>query len=99
MTTGGSPYIVLAGHPCPGLQSTRIRALTCGENPVGPRGVCTSAHTPVATGQSSRREVLGELRGTLGRLGYLSAGGGKAMFVAAADLSMLYGPPQTSCYT
>ena len=35
----------------------------------------------------------GELCGALGRLGYLCAGGGKAMFVAAADLSMLYGPP------
>ena len=30
----------------------------------------------------------GELRGVLGRLGYLCTGGGKAMFVAAADLSM-----------
>ena len=31
----------------------------------------------------------GELRGALGRLGYLCAEGGKAMFVAAADSSML----------
>ena len=34
----------------------------------------------------------GELRGALGRLGYLCAEGGKAMFVAAADLFMLLGP-------
>ena len=34
----------------------------------------------------------GELRGALGRLGYLCAGGAKAMFVAAADHSMLPGP-------
>ena len=37
-----------------------------------------------------------ELRGALGRLGYLCAGGAKAMFVAAADhtvaCSMLPGP-------
>ena len=33
----------------------------------------------------------GELRGALGRLGYLCAEGGKAKFVAAADLSMLWG--------
>ena len=31
----------------------------------------------------------GELRGALGRLGYLCAGGAKAIFVAAADHSML----------
>ena len=31
----------------------------------------------------------GELRGALGRLGYLCAEGGKAKFVAAADCSML----------
>ena len=31
----------------------------------------------------------GELRGALGRLGYLCAEGGKAQFVAAADLFML----------
>ena len=40
----------------------------------------------------------GELRGALGRLGYLCAGGGKAMFVAAADHSTLPVPsraPQT----
>ena len=30
----------------------------------------------------------GELRGALGRLGYLCAEGGKAIFVAAADLSL-----------
>ena len=34
----------------------------------------------------------GELRGALGRLGYLCAGGGNAMFVAAADHSTLPGP-------
>ena len=34
----------------------------------------------------------GELRGALGRLGYLCARGAKAMFVAAADHSMLPGP-------
>ena len=34
----------------------------------------------------------GELRGALGRLGYLCAEGGKAKFVAAADLFMLLGP-------
>ena len=33
-----------------------------------------------------------ELRSALGRLGYLCAGGAKAMFVAAADHSMLPGP-------
>ena len=33
----------------------------------------------------------GELSGVLGRLGYLCAGGGKAMFVVAADCTMLYG--------
>ena len=43
--------------------------------------------------------VSGELRGALGRLGYLCAGGAKAIlgakaiFVAAADLSMLPVPP------
>ena len=36
--------------------------------------------------------ALGELCGALGRLGYLCAEGGKAMFVAAADLSMLTVP-------
>ena len=36
---------------------------------------------------------LGELRGALGRLGYLCTRGGKAMFVAAADHSMLPVPP------
>ena len=36
--------------------------------------------------------VPGELRGALGRLGYLCAEGGTAKFVAAADLFMLYGP-------
>ena len=35
----------------------------------------------------------GELRGALGRLGYLCARGAKAMFVAAADHSMLPVPP------
>ena len=34
----------------------------------------------------------GELRGALGGLGYLCAGGAKAIFVAAADHSMLPGP-------
>ena len=34
----------------------------------------------------------GELRGALGRLGYLCAKGGKAKFVAAADCSLLLGP-------
>ena len=33
--------------------------------------------------------ALGELHGALGRLGYLCAEGGKAMFVAPNDLSML----------
>ena len=33
----------------------------------------------------------GELRGALGRLGYLCAEGRKAKFVAAADLSMPWG--------
>ena len=36
-----------------------------------------------------KASVPGKLRGALGRLSYLCAGGGKAMFVAAADLSML----------
>ena len=36
--------------------------------------------------------ALGELRGALGRLGYLCARGAKAIFVAAADHSMLPGP-------
>ena len=35
----------------------------------------------------------GELRSALRRLGYLCAEGGKAMFVVAADLRMLHGPP------
>ena len=41
-----------------------------------------------------RRWAVGELRGALGRLGYmyLCAGGGKAMFVAVADHNMLPGP-------
>ena len=38
-----------------------------------------------------RLSTFGELCGALGRLGYLCAGGGnKAMFVAAADPTMLY---------
>ena len=36
----------------------------------------------------------GKLRGALGRLGYLCAGGAKAMFVAAADHSTLPVPPR-----
>ena len=35
----------------------------------------------------------GELRGALGRLGYLCARGAKAIFVVAADHSMLPVPP------
>ena len=35
----------------------------------------------------------GELRGALGRLGYLCAGGGKAMFVGAQSCSVLLVPP------
>ena len=36
---------------------------------------------------SLQASAPGELRGALGRLGYLCTGGGKAMFVAAPDLS------------
>ena len=35
--------------------------------------------------QKPRRRASSDLRGALGRLGYLCAGGAKAMFVAAAD--------------
>ena len=35
----------------------------------------------------------GELRGALGRLGYLCVGGAKAMFVAAQSCSLLPVPP------
>ena len=34
----------------------------------------------------------GELRGAMGRLGYLCAEGGKAKFVVDAGRTMLYGP-------
>ena len=37
-------------------------------------------------GTALQASAPGELRGALGRLGYLCAEGGKAMFVAAADL-------------
>ena len=41
---------------------------------------------------SKPRRRASSARGALGRLGYLCVGGGKAMFVAAADHSMLPGP-------
>ena len=48
---------------------------------------------PRSASMALQASAPGELRGALGRLGYLCAEGGKAKFVAAADLSMLYGPP------
>ena len=53
---------------------------------------------PRSVSMALQASAPGELRGSLGRLGYLCAGVGKAyyrvMFVAAADLSMLsYSPP------
>ena len=53
---------------------------------------------PRSASMALQASAPGELRGALGRLGYLCAGGAKAMFVAAADHSMLLGPstaPQT----
>ena len=44
---------------------------------------------PRSASMALQASASGELRGALGRLGYLCAGGGKAMFVVAADLSML----------
>ena len=44
---------------------------------------------PRSASMALQASAPGELRGALGRLGYLCAEGGKAMFVAAADLSML----------
>ena len=44
---------------------------------------------PRSASMALQASAPGELRGALGRLGYLCAGGGKAMFVAAADQSML----------
>ena len=46
---------------------------------------------PRSASMALQASAPGELRGALGRLGYLCAGGGKAKFVAAADLSMLLG--------
>ena len=49
------------------------------------------ADAPCKVGLDGRLQASapGEIRGALGRLGYLCAGGAKATFVAAADLSML----------
>ena len=44
---------------------------------------------PRSASMALQASASGELRGALGRLGNLCAGGGKAMFVAAADHSML----------
>ena len=43
----------------------------------------------VGLSMALQASALGELCGALGRLSYLCAKGGKAMFVAAADLFML----------
>ena len=53
---------------------------------------CMMAPTPKEARSASmalQASAPDELRGALGRLAYLCATGGKAMFVAAADLSML----------
>ena len=47
---------------------------------------------PRSASMALQASAPGELRGALSRLGYLCAEGGKAKFVAAADLFMLYGP-------
>ena len=44
---------------------------------------------PRSASMALQASAPGELCGALGRLGYLCAEGGKAKFVAAADLSML----------
>ena len=44
---------------------------------------------PRSASMALQASAPGELRGALGRLGYLCAGGGKAMFVATNDLSIL----------
>ena len=46
---------------------------------------------PKSASMALQASAPGELRGALGRLGYLCAEGGKAKFVAAADLSVLWG--------
>ena len=48
---------------------------------------------PRSASMALQASASGELRGALGRLGYLCAGGAKAMFVAAADHSTLPVPP------
>ena len=48
---------------------------------------------PRSASMALQASAPGELRGALGRLGYLCAGGAKAMFVAAADHSTLPVPP------
>ena len=50
------------------------------------------ASASMALKASAPGELRRVARWGLGRLGYLCAGGGKAMFVAAADHSMLPGP-------
>ena len=40
---------------------------------------------PRSASMALQASAPGDLRGALGRLGYLCAGGAKAMFVAAAD--------------
>ena len=47
---------------------------------------------PRSASMALQASAPGELRGALGRLGYLCAEGGKAKFVAAPDLSLLLGP-------
>ena len=48
---------------------------------------------PRSASMGLQASAPGELRGALGRLGYLCAEGGKAMFVAALSTEMLHGPP------
>ena len=47
---------------------------------------------PRSASMTLQASAPGELRGALGRLGYLCARGAKAIFVVAADHSMLPGP-------
>ena len=44
---------------------------------------------PRSASMALQASAMGELRGALGRLGYLCAGGKKAIFVAAADQPLL----------
>ena len=51
-----------------------------------------SASMALQASSKPRRRASSVARWPLGRLGYLCTGGAKAMFVAAADHSMLPGP-------